>query len=119
MSELKLADNFIVTGFGSEADMAAWIQKFNSMDGEDVPPPFDECCAYKGLSGQCESKEDWVERDGKMDSGGFWYRPYDGSRYCKNHYKWSFETALTAIGNPKYIIVVNLKPHNYDTGKSE
>ena len=108
--QLKLTNEFMLFGFDSEEEMQKWIREFNSMDGEDVPPPFSECSAYSGLTSDCEPKEEWVERDGKMDTPNrFWYKPYDGSKYCKNHYKWSFETAVTALGNPTYIIVLKTK----------
>ena len=113
--ELQLTKKILLAGFDSEEGMTKWIQKFNSMDGEDAPLFFDECCAYKGLTGDCKPKSDWVEKDGKNDSGGFWWKPYDklnnapDDRYCYNHFRWSFESALRVIGDPKYIIVVNLK----------
>lgn len=110
MNELRLADHFLIVGFDSEEEITKWVQQFNSMDGHDAPPPFDECCAYKGLTDDCKPKSDWVEKGGNNDSGGFWWKPYDGKKSCYNHFRWSFESALTAIGNPKYIIVVNLKP---------
>ena len=111
MKELKLTDRILLVGLDSEEEMMAWIQKFNSMDGEDAPPFFEACCEYKGLVNDCKPKEKWVQKDGEMDSGGFWYKSYKtGDKYCKNHYRWSFESALEEIGNQKYIVVVDLDP---------
>lgn len=108
MKEIQLTKDFLLVGFDYEYELTEWIQKFNSMDGEDCPPFFDECCAYKGLSDDCKPKSDWVEKDGENDSGGFWWKPYDDNKNCYNHFRWSFDSALRALGNPKYIVVVNI-----------
>lgn len=108
-SKLTLTPDYDLIGFNSEADMNDWIQKFNSMDGHEAPPFFKDCCAYMGLADDCKPQADWVEKKGKMDSGGDWYKPYDDNKYCYNHFRWSFISALKAIGNPEYIIVLNTK----------
>jgi len=110
MKELKLADKFLLAGFGNEDEMTSWIEKFNATEDELRPPVFESCCEYKGETDDCKPKAYWVEQMGEMDSGGHWYKSYKtGDQYCKNHFRWSFESALEELGNPKYIIVVNLK----------
>jgi hypothetical protein len=103
---LDLYDGFKLFGFDSEEDMFGFdCDKYTSAS-------FDECSAYSGLASECEPKEEWVERESEMEHphrGYYWYKSYNGDKYCKNHYRWSFETALDALGNPKYIIVFKTK----------
>lgn len=104
---IELNETHTLIGFDTQDEMVAWIQKWNSMDGEGAPPFFDECCAYKGKAEGRDALPHWVERKGFMESGGYWYKSYDGDVYCKNHCQWSFESALKVVGNPKYIIVLD------------
>lgn len=108
MQKLKLNESALLVGFDSEQEMNAWTESSNSAEDERLL--LNSCCEYKGEADDCKPREHWVEKMGAMDSGGFWYKSYKtGDKYCMNHFRWSFNSALDEIGNPKFIIVINTK----------
>jgi hypothetical protein len=105
--QIDLNDTFSLTGFDSKEKMTYLVQSWKDMSGNNVPFVFDDRIVYCGEAKKCKPKEEWLEKAGEMDSGGIWFKPYDGSVYCKNHFKWAFESALKVLGNPAYIIVLD------------
>ena len=47
---INLRGNIWIEGFDSQEEMLTFIQKWNSNDGENVDPFFDDICIYQGMT---------------------------------------------------------------------